>query len=97
MKAYPVRVLEGHFVSEAEFVRKNDYPLATSMSPILVLEELNGNDSDHHFDSVAAGCFADVAIQQRLGILPERRTRVGPGNYHHPCPHGAILSKLEGT
>jgi hypothetical protein len=67
------------------------------MSQISVLEELNGNNSDHHFDSIAAGRFADVAIQQRLGILPERRAGTDPGDYHHPCPHGALLDRLART
>ena len=67
------------------------------MSPISVLEELNGNDSDHYFDSATAGRFADLAIQQRLGILPERRAGVDPDNYYHPCPFGALLAGLGRT
>src|SRR2546426_1476496 len=67
------------------------------MSPISVLEELNGNDSDHYFDPATAGRFADLAIQQRLGILPERRAGTDPGDYHPACPHGAGLDRLGST
>ena len=64
------------------------------MSPISVLEELNGNDSDHYFDPTATGRSADLAVQQRVGILPERRTWIGSGNYYHPGPHGPVLNRI---
>src|SRR5271166_450419 len=40
----------------------------------------------------AAGCPAALALQRRLGILPERRTGHRPGHRARPAAPGAILT-----
>jgi uncharacterized protein YjbJ (UPF0337 family) len=44
---------------------------------VFELEEINGNNSVDHLDFVVGRRTPDVAVQQRLGILSQRR--LGPG------------------
>jgi len=52
----------------------------------------NANNITHRPDHIIAGSFAGVAIQQRLGLLSERRTRFDPADRDNPGSGGKNLT-----
>jgi len=47
--------------------------------------------SPYHSDSVVARSIADVAVQQRLGLLSKRRARIDSVDRDNSRPGGATL------
>jgi hypothetical protein len=51
----------------------------------------NTAHSDHQPGIDIGGCFANVAVQQRLGLLPQRRPRLGGIDPDHLVVDGTAL------
>jgi hypothetical protein len=64
-------------------------------SQTVVIEESYDDFHFHHFDcdldTDASGRLAHLAAQQKLGLLPERRTWIGRTHSAHSTAHGTPL------
>src|SRR5215470_12550462 len=56
--------------------------------------ETHGNNSDHHSDPPAYRRVADVAVQYRMGLLPQWRPWFGAPYPHHFGFDGKVLSTI---
>lgn len=57
-------------------------------------EALHESDISDRIDSCLARSAAVVALQFRLGLWSERRTRIGAGDPRHPDAHGKNLKPI---
>src|ERR1043165_471516 len=53
----------------------------------------HGSDSSHNPDYPAVGSSSGLAVQQKLGLWPERRTRSASGDRDHPLAHAGVLTQ----
>jgi len=63
-------------------------------APIAGKEERHVHNTDHHFDPRVYRRTAHLASQQGLGILSQRRTRIGPSDSDHPVAAWKDLRKF---
>jgi hypothetical protein len=60
-------------------------------------EKCNGNYTDCHLDPHVGWRFPHLASQQELGILSQRRTRIGPSGSDHPAAPWEDLKRFYST
>ena len=77
------------FASIARYVQ----PLLAKkqQSQITGKEEKHGDDTDRYFNSHPRWRTTNLASQQELGILSQRRTWIGSSDFDHPGADGADL------
>ncbi len=51
----------------------------------------NGNDSPDHRNSAVTGSSAYLAVQHRLGLLPQRRVGINSVDPDHSSPDGQTV------
>ena len=57
-------------------------------------EKIHGNHTDCDPDPNVGWRYSHLAPQQKMGILSQRRTRIGPSDPDHPAAPGADLKRF---